>query len=233
MKNPSKEKNLHEKHRKRLREQFLENGAEGLTEVQLLELLLTFSIPRQDTNPHAHRLMDHFEGYRGVMEADYADLLEVEGIGPSSALLIMLASGLNRHYLNVRHGDRAQLKTGDEICGYVRDLFRYRPVEEAYLICLDGERRVISRSLLGTGSVTEVGLTPREVVQIALRKHAASVVLTHNHLAELAIPSRADIETTRLLYRGLRLIGVELLDHVIVADDDCVSMRDSGMFDDF
>lgn len=228
-----KEKNIHAGHRARLRQLFLENGLEGLPDIQALELLLSFAIRRQDTNPLAHALLDRFHDFRGVLEADYEDLLEVEGIGPESALLIILVTAMNRRYLNSRHPARARLRNGDEICDYVQDLFRYRTVEEVYLICLDGDRHVISRNRLGVGSVTAVGLSPREIIQTALRKKAAAVVLTHNHLADFALPSAADVETTKQLYRGLKLIGVELLDHVVVADNDCVSMRDSGVFDKF
>lgn len=227
------EKNIHAGHRARLRKQFAEHGLEGFTDVQAIELLLSFAIPRQDTNPLAHRLLDRFRSFRGVLEADYADLQKVDGIGPESALLLRLVTELNVRYLRSRLSPGARLRTGDEICDYVRDLFRYHTVEEVYLLCLNPEGRVIDRLLLNAGSVTEVGLSMREIVQLALQNNAAAVVLTHNHLTELALPSRADIETTRRLYRALALIGVELLDHVIVAEDDCVSLRDSGWFKDF
>ena len=115
----------------------------------------------------------------------------------------------------------------------MRDLFRYNTVEEVIMICLNGDRKVLGIHHLGVGSVTSVELPVREICVIALRERAAGVVLSHNHLVDFAVPSNADILSTGRLFHALRLIGVELVDHVIVADDEAVSMRDSGTFETF
>ena len=228
-----KEKNLHEKHRERLRKTFRDEGLSALTNIQALELLLTYAIPRRDTNPDAHRLLDRFHDFRGVLEADYHELLQVEGIGPESALLITLLTEMNRRYLRTKRTAGKKLESSDDACEYVKNLFRYERVEEVYMLCLDNDNRVLSEHRLGAGAVNHVGLPVREMVEIALREKAARVILTHNHITDFAVPSSADVESTKKVYHGLRLIGVELADHIIVADDDAVSMRDSGYFASF
>lgn len=225
--------NLHIKHRARLRSMFLNEGLTALTDVQALELLLTYAIPRRDTNPDAHRLLRYFHDFRGVLEAGYHDLLKVEGIGPESALLLTLVTELNRRYFRAKRPMGITLESSQAACAYAKSLFQYLRVEEVYMICLDGNSRVLSEHRLGAGTVNSVGLPVREMVEIALREKAARVILTHNHLTDFAVPSMADIESTKRLFQGLRLIGVELIDHIVVADNDAVSMKDSRHFSAF
>ena len=167
------------------------------------------------------------------MEAGAAELAEVEGIRENSATLITLVTALNRRYFHSARRIGQKLENSDAVCDYVRDLFRYNTVEEVIMICLNGDRKVLGIHHLGVGSVTSVELPVREICVIALRERAAGVVLSHNHLVDFAVPSNADILSTGRLFHALRLIGVELVDHVIVADDEAVSMRDSGTFETF
>ena len=122
------------------------------------------------------------------------------------------------------------LKGTRDIGAYLLGQFRYRNQETAMLLCLDGGSRLISRRVLGEGSSVEVNISIRSIVDIALRDKAARVVLAHNHLSGTALPSSADIQTTRRLWDTLRSIGVDLADHLIFAGEDYVSLRESGLF---
>lgn len=227
-----REASPHQGHRKRLRDKFRENGLEPFTDIQALELLLTYGIPRRDTNPLAHALLDRFHDFRGVLEAEIRELEELEGVGEQVSTLIALVRELNRRYLaEVRKTrERVTLHSLDDICNYARDLFRYAAQESAYLICLNGDHQIIEEHRLNTGFVNQVEVSVRALMELALRDKAVAVVLAHNHLTTIALPSAADVESTRRIYQAMKLIGVELLDHVVVADDDAVSMRDSRYF---
>ena len=229
-------KNIHAGHRKRMKSQFREHGLEAFTDIQALEMLLFYAFPQKDTNPVAHALLERFGSYRKVMEASVEDLLGTRGIGEHAALLISLVVEMNRRYLKCLRNPsekRRVLKNVDDCCDYAKDLFRYRTTEEIYMICMNGDRRIQSEHLLASGDISSVGLPLRKMLEIVLREGAVYVLLTHNHIADIAIPSNADVASTAQAYRAFQMLGVMLVDHVVVADGECVSMRDSKAFNCF
>lgn len=221
---------IHAEHRKRQRKKFAEYGPEHFTDIEILEFLLFYAIPRGNTNQIAHALLDHFLSFRAVLEADQQELTAVEGVGPASAALICLVRELHRRYSAGAFRERPVLKGSREIGDYLQGRFRYRNEETAMLLCLDGGSRPISCRVLNEGSGVEVSISVRAVVDIALRDKAARVVLAHNHLSGTALPSNADILTTRQLWSTLRSIGVDLADHLIFSGEDYISLRESGLF---
>lgn len=222
--------NIHREHRARQRKKFAEHGPENFTDIEVLEFLLYYAIPRRDTNELAHALLDQFRSLRAVLEADQKELMTVEGVGPSAAALICLVRELHRRYSAGAFQKRPVLRGTRQIGAYLLGRFRYRKEETAMLLCLDAGSRPISCRVLGEGSGVNVNISPREIVDIALRDKAARVVLAHNHLSGIALPSSADIAATRQLWETLRVIGVELTDHLIFADEDFVSLRECGVF---
>lgn len=225
--------NPHDGHRERTKKKFHDHGLEGFTDIEALELLLMYAIPRRDTNIPAHALLDRFHSFRGVLEAGIADLETVEGIGPSAALLIALVTALNRRYLAAAGEERPLLNSTEAAAGYLIPRFAYLKEEAALLLCLDGASRLLCCRELGRGTAGSVFFSTRDIVDTALRENAAGVILSHNHLSGTALPSSADRHATRELFHALRLIDVRLIDHIIVCDGDCVSMRDSGDFREF
>lgn len=225
--------NIHDGHRERTKKKFHDHGLDGFTDIEALELLLMYAIPRRDTNVSAHLLLDRFHSFRGVMEADIADLETVEGVGPNAANLIALVTALNRRYLVAGGEARPLLNSTEAAAGFLIPRFSYLKEEAALLLCLDGASRLLCCRELGRGTPGSVLFSARDVVDTALRENAVGVILSHNHLTGTALPSSADRLATRELYHALRLIDVRLLDHIIVCEGDCVSMHDSGMFREF
>lgn len=222
--------NIHKGHRERLKNRYREHGLECFTDIEALEILLFYALPRCDTNRLAHVLLDHFHGFRGVMEADIHELAAVDGIGMNAATLIRLVTDMNHRYL-VSARENVKVIRGSVDAGqYFMPLFSYQTEEIVLLLCLDSASRVQSCHNLGKGMVNRVDFSVREAVSIILRENAAAVILAHNHISDVAVPSRADVDTTKKFYQALKLIGVELRDHIIVSEDDFVSMRDSGHF---
>jgi len=222
---------IHSGHRARLREQFLEHGLDTFADHQALELLLSFAIPRRDVNPIAHGLMNHFGSFSKVFEASPQDLLEVDGIGEHGVTLIRLVTALGRRYQLDRGKEDLILSDTKRTGNFVAPLFHGLTDEAVYLVCLDGSLRVTHHEKLAEGSVNALSFSIRRAVEIALKRKAVYVVLAHNHPSGLAIPNVTDIATTEQLIGALAPLGIRLADHIIVAGDDFVSMRDSGHLD--
>jgi DNA repair protein RadC len=220
--------NVHGGHRERQRQKFRAHGLESFTDVEALELLLYYAIPRRETNTLAHALLERFGSFRGVMEADAAELAAVPGIGESAATLLRLVTALNQRYLGAARSFGIPLADTAAVCAYLMPKFAYCSEEIALLVTLDSASRLIRCHRLAEGLRDKIVLSSRDIVALALRDQAVKVILAHNHVSGVALPSSADIRTTDHIRSALALISVELVDHIIVCDNDCVSMRDSG-----
>ena len=224
---------IHDGHRGRLKQRFLENGLSGFTDIQVLELLLFYCIPRKDTNPIAHRLLAHFGSLSQVLEAPVEELQKVEGVGENAALFLHLTTEVSRFYLVDRSSWLTILTTLDDCARYLIPFFFGRRNETVFLLCLDAKCKVLCCRELGEGSINSAGISVRKVVETALGVGATTVVLAHNHPSGVAVPSGDDIQTTRRVAAALAAVEVHLADHIIVADDDWVSLVQSGCrFDD-
>ena len=219
-----KEKSIHSGHRERIRNRVRNEGMYSFSEHEVLELLLTYAIPRQDVNPLAHELIARFGRLSNVLEADEKELLQVKGMGASAALLLTMMPQLMRYYQRNAMGERPVIINLADAKAYCGPLFLGAHEEHIYLLCLDQKGRVRHLALLQTGTIDEVPLYPRKVVEMALRHNAHSVILAHNHPSGIAEASQADVNTTREIASALHMIGIKLVDHVIFAGEGCYSM---------
>ena len=222
---------IHASHRKRVKERFRIEGLEGFDEVHALELLLFYAIPQGDVNPLAHRLLEHFGNLRQVLEAPTEQLLAVDGVGEHTAVLLGLVKGLAQKYLISEDKDIKVLRTLEECSRYLMDRFVGRRDETVLLLCLDARRKILACRVISEGSVNSAEVSTRKVVEAALTLNATSVVLAHNHPSGIAVPSMEDIVTTRRMAIALDAVGVLLEDHIVVADRDYVSLRESKYYD--
>ena len=226
---PTKE-TIHSGHRQRLKKRFLEEGLEHFDEHQVLELLLFYCIPRQDTNPIAHALLEHFGSLTQVMEASPAELQKIEGMGEASATFLSLMNSFCRYYLVNRSNCGIILSTIEQ-CGELLTPFFYgRRNETVYLLCLDAKCKMLCCKEVGEGSVNSAAVPIRRIVEMALGANATSVVLAHNHPSGVACPSGEDQLTTKRLANALAAVDIELVDHLVIADGDYVSMRQSNYY---
>ena len=217
---------VHEGHRSRKKEQFRAHGLDAFADHEVLELLLYYAVPRQDTNPIAHRLMEKFGSLDAVFAADRAALEEVEGIGENASTLISLMFPMMRR-IHASSGAHETILSDTEQAGaYFLDLFFGEREEKLYEACLDAKGRLLACHLVAEGDTESVQLNMRKIVENALKCGASSVLLSHNHPSGVALPSPADNATTLSVFDALRTVGVELADHIIVADDDFVSYYD-------
>ena len=222
---------IHTGHRQRAKHEFLARGLEGMPDHRALELLLFYAIPQGDVNPLAHQLIDHFGDLAGVFNAPYDQLLEVKGVGENTATLIKLLPALAGRYLERRTEMDGQLLTAWQFRELLLPCFFGARNDMAYLVCMDGKNKLIACRKLGEGIADQVTILTRKVMEVALACNATRVALAHNHVSGVAMPSSADLHTTQELRRVLKQVGIELVDHFIIADDDMVSMRESGCFE--
>ena len=224
---------LHDGHRDRLRKRYLAEGLDHFTEVQVLELMLFYCIPRKDTNELAHRLLERFGSLSQVLDTRQEDLMQVEGIGENAALFLSLFPAVARYYDTNQASRVTVLKDVDECGKYLLGYFKNRINETVFLLCLDAKCKVLCCKEVGEGSVNSAGISIRKIVETALGVNATTVVLAHNHPSGLAIPSGEDIQTTRRVAMALDAVEITLADHIIVADYDHISLAQSGhRFDD-
>ena len=228
------EKSIHAGHRERLKQRFLEEGLDNFTDIQALELLLFYGIVRKDTNPIAHALLDHFGSLSQVLEASTEELQKVKGISEHAAILLQLIPQLGRYY-QVDCSQRVEILTSLDACGaYLVPRFFGRNKETVFLLCLDAKCKVLCCKEIGEGSVNSASISVRKVVETALAANASSVVLAHNHPSGIALPSDEDVQTTRRIAAALSAVEIQLVDHIVVAEGDYVSMVQSGYrFDEF
>ena len=222
--------NEHSGHRDRLRERYLTEGLDNFPPHNVLELLLFYSVPRRDTNVLAHRLIEQL----GVLNAAPEQLAQVEGIGMNAALHLHLVADIARRYYAEaispppNDAERSDLMRyyGKKLVAACNGL----PEETLYLVCLDNNLREICTDRISTGAPNAIQLPGRRIAELALRHHAPSILLAHNHPRGIAIPSREDISATLSLRDALRTISIDLIDHFIIAGNDYVSMAQSGFF---
>ena len=221
---------MHDGHRQRLKERFRRDGLDNFDELYVLELLLFYCIPRKDTNPIAHRLLDHFGSLTAVLEASPEELEKVEGITQSASTFLSLITQVGRYY-QVRRADPGDVLRTNEQCGsYLMPYFFGRETETVYLLCLDAKCKVICCKKVGEGNVNSANVPIRKVVEMALNANATSVVLAHNHPSGLALPSADDIQTTYRVAAALETVEITLADHIVVCGEDYVSMAQSQYF---
>lgn len=185
---------------------------------QILELLLTYAIPRKDTNELAHRLLDQFGSLEKVLQADAALLMQVEGIGRSAAVFLHMQSDVSRHIQLRRLEDasgRIKLSNPYESAKYAAALLAREPYEAVYVACLNKAGFVQRTKSIMTGTLVEAPIYPRHIVEYALLQRAHSVVLMHNHPSGNPTPSKEDCDATSAVRAALSSVDIPLLDHLI------------------
>ena len=207
----------------------LEQRLDSFDDHNVLELLLFYALPRQDTNPLAHALLDHFGNLEAVFEAPLEELVKVPGIGENAATLLKLIPAVSRRYEMCKNDFSEILDSTTKAGDYLAARYLFERDEVVYIVCLDAKRRVICCKALFRGDVNSAEVSVRKIAELALVKNASAIILSHNHTSGIALPSREDERTTKRVKDALEPMGITLLDHIIVAGDDYISMAESGL----
>jgi len=204
-------------HRQRLREKFANYEQDAFLDYELLELILTYSIPRRDVKPIAKELMNRFHTFPGVMDAKPEDLEQVPGLGQNSITLLKLIRSANVRYLARTMESLPLLNSPQLFADYARLKLGDKNNEVTLIFYLNTQNRLIRCDTLSAGTVDAVNIFPAEVARLALLCGAHSVVLCHNHPGGTFLPSRDDDAVTFDISKALASLGIVLLDHVIVS----------------
>ena len=214
----------------RPREKLLARGAGALSDSELLALLLRTGTAGKGVLQMAQELLDEFGGIAGLLHTDAADLKRIKGLGGDAKRAELIAVlELARRALAEQLKEREVFGSPQAVKNYLQLQLAHRRHEVFAALFLDAQNRLIAMEELFRGTLTQTSVYPREVVIKSLHHHAASVVLAHNHPSGTVQPSRADEALTQTLKAALALVDVRVLDHVIVAPGDALSMAEKGL----
>jgi DNA repair protein RadC len=213
-------------HRKRLLDRFEKNGLSALSDHEILELLLTYVLPHRDLKPIAKKLLAAFSTVSGVLSAPAADLMTIAGIGSRAAQLFSLFKAVMSYCLKEKYSRRSIMTHRGEVEEYLRFNFGLLRDEYVAALFLDNAQHVISTEIVSEGTVNQCAIYPREVVFRALKHHAASIILAHNHPGGGKTASEQDWAITQRLAQVGKLLDIPLLDHIIITGETTISLRE-------
>ena len=222
-----------EGHRKRLREKFIKGGLAGFHDYEIIELLLTLGSPRKDCKPQAKEAIRRFKTLRGVLEATPEELQQIDGIGPHSAFGIKLVQEVAREFLKEKIIDKPIYKSSQEIFDYLYHSMRDLKTELFKVIYLNSQNQIIEIADLFEGTVTSSSVSPRQVVESAIKHNAASLIFVHNHPSGNPEPSGNDKEITRNLVYAGSIMQIKVLDHIIIGENRYFSFAGEGLIEEY
>ncbi|WP_336156233.1 RadC family protein [Fusobacterium polymorphum] len=223
-------------HRERIKEKFLKNGIDGFAEYEILELLLTYCIPRKDTKPIAKELLNKFKSLDNVFKADFDKLSAVDGLGKNSIAFLKLIGDLpsiiyKDELKNKKLIDKETLKISnkDILLKYLRNKIGYEEIEKFYVLYLSSSNEVIEFEENSVGTLDRSSVYPREIYKKIINLNAKSVILAHNHPSDNITPSKCDIELTNEIAKGLKNFGALLIEHIIITKNSYFSFLEEGL----
>ena len=222
----------HKNHRERLKRKVRGNGLKCLEYHEVLELLLTYTIPRKDTNPIAHSLINRFGSFSATIDADYHDLLKVDGIGPESALFLNVLSQMKDVYLKSKQEqENIEIKTTMEAVKFFRKFYPIKDKEFMVMVCLNKAKRLIRVFRYVGQSENEVTFDIKQITNNINDNGVNSVVLFHTHPQGVAMPSMSDIVSTQKLVNVCLMNGIDFDDHIILTESNHYSFNTSKAID--
>ncbi|WP_091274608.1 RadC family protein [Alteribacillus persepolensis] len=212
----------------RPREKMIKEGAERLSTQELIAVLLRSGTKSDSVLQLAQRVLYHYDGLKRLKEATAEELQLINGIGKAKALELNAALELGRRIYTYQEEERYIIRTPEDASNYVMEDMRFLAQEHFVVLCLNTKNQVIHRQTLFIGSLNASIVHPRELFKEALRRTAASVICLHNHPSGDPSPSSEDIEVTKRLIECGRILGIEVLDHVIIGDREYISLKEKG-----
>ncbi|MDG4655366.1 DNA repair protein RadC [Ectobacillus antri] len=210
------------------RERMLTEGASSLSNTELLAILLRTGSKEESVLTLANRILHHFDGLRLLKDATVEEITEIHGIGTAKAVQIMAAFELGRRMVRLEYKQRYSIRNPEDCAKYMMEEMRFLQQEHFVCLYLNTKNQIIHRQTVFIGSLNASIVHPREVFREALRRSAASLICLHNHPSGDPSPSREDIEVTKRLTECGKIMGVELLDHIIIGEHKFVSLKEKG-----
>jgi DNA repair protein RadC len=213
-------------HRSRLLEKYIKSGIPALNDYEILELILTYAIPRKDTKPIAKTLLAHYGTVSAVLSAPLDELCNIGSLTRRSAAIITLIKDTLSYCLDESSMQKPIITHRSDIEKHLRLKFGHSREEYAAAVFLDGANQIIGTEIIAQGTANRCSISPRTIIDRALRCGAAAFILAHNHPAGTAAPSEGDWMTTEKLINAGKCVDIPLIDHVIISKDSVVSLRE-------
>lgn len=220
-----------EGHRKRLRDKFLNSGLSGFHDYEIIELLLTLGTPRKDCKEQAKEAIKKCKSLRGVFEADLGELQEIKGIGPHNAFGIKLVKEVAKEFLKEKALEKPVITSSKDLFDYLYLSMRDLKREVFKVIFLNSKNRILEIQDLFEGTLNSSSVYPREILSLAMKYNAASLIFAHNHPSGDPQPSEKDKEVTSELVTAGNIIKIKTLDHIIIGDNRYYSFADEGLIE--
>lgn len=217
-------------HRARLRDKFLENGIDSLTDTELIEILLTFATPRSDCKEQARTLLKKFGSLSAVLDADSDQLVQIDGVGIKNIFGIRFVPEVARRYLKRKITQKQLIRSSKDVKEYLLATLVPLKKEVFVVVFLDSQHAIIESETVCEGTINVNTVYPREVVQRALFHNAAAIIVAHNHPSGSLKRSIQDDKLTKTLHMTCKLMQIRLLDHLIIGDG-VFSYADNGLMD--
>lgn len=212
----------------RPRERFIKNGPQSLSNHELLAILLRTGTKEESVLQLSNRLLTNFEGLRLLKAATLEEIIEIKGIGQAKAIQILAAVEIGRRIANLNYTERYVIRSPEDGANYVMNDMRFLSQEHFVCLYLNTKNQVLHKQTIFIGSLNASIVHPREVFREALKRSAASIICLHNHPSGDPAPSREDIEVTKRLVECGKMLGIELLDHLIIGENKFVSLKEKG-----
>lgn len=222
------EKDKNKGHRQRLKTRFKNTGFDDFSDHEIIELMLFYAIPLKDTKTLAKEILDEFGQIRYLFEASVDEIVNRTGVTENVAILLNLVFSSYKVYLKSTQ-TMTELKNASTVNRFLKTFYAGARKERFYVLCLDSKKRLIKACLISEGSINETQVYIRNILEDVIKTNATKVILTHNHPSGNATPSTADIESTKQIIRALKIISVEVLDHIIITDDDYFSFKKNDL----
>ena len=225
-------KNPNAGHRDRLRLRFLENGLNSLAEHEVLELILTFSIPRKDVKLIAKDLLGRYKTLAGVLDAEPLDIKKTFGIGKMTTTFFKLIRSISDKTLHDQFRNKkrdAVLNNSKQVKEYLISKIGHKPREEFYVLYMDNQNRLIFDEPQQIGTINQTAVYPREIFEKALLHKASSLIFAHNHPSGTLKPSPEDIRLHQKLAEAARIFQMSILDNMIVSSEGHFSFHEAGI----
>lgn len=218
-------------HRQRLRTRFLKSGFAGFQDYEVIELLLTLAIPRSDVKQPAKALISRFGNLRGILDAPFEELQEIDGIGSVAPVALRIIREAATLYLQQSAETRDSFAEPEALSRFWRAKIGALPNEVFQVGYLDAGYRLMSDGIeeLEQGTIDRAAVYPRRVIEAALRRNAAALVFAHNHPNGNVQPSEQDKVLTRALVLAAKTVQIKVLDHLIVSAEKVFSFRKEGL----
>jgi DNA repair protein RadC len=216
-------------HRQRLKQKFAESGINAFHDYEVLELLLSYAIPRKDVKPLAKKLLHEFGSLKSVVDAEAGSLEKINGISSHTAILIKLIKEMGTLYLKEKAKEKPQINCTSELLNYCKTYMGGLKDEQFCVIYLNAQNRITEIEAIEEGIVNQAVVYPRKVLENALKRKASAIILVHNHPSGHVKPSDADVRLTKTIQETARILDIIVHDHIIIGENRFFSFREEGL----